>query len=249
NSSLLYTLGMAVAALPLATFIHLLFAFPDGHVEAKVDRAIVAAAYPAALLANLTSLLVDSTPTDNCPNCPANAFLVVDNKTATDVLGVFWNCVGGAFMIAAAIVLVRRWRASTAPARRILAPVYVGGLASVSLLGVGFSLSELSKAGDAIVTLGVPAFISGPYLLLLGLLRMRLARTSAVQMLQETQGTPSLDEAQAALRRTLNDPTLRFLVLEDGGDYVDADGRIADVPEESETVAVTRLVYEGRPIA
>src|SRR5262249_24161763 len=168
NSSLLYTLGMAVAALPLATFIHLLFAFPDGHVEAKLDRAIVAAAYPAALLANLTSLLVDSTPTDNCPNCPANAFLIVDNKTATDVLGVFWNCVGGAFMIAAAIVLVRRWRAATAPARRVLTPVYLGGLASLFLLALRFAVSDLTSAGDALVTVGLLGFISVPYLFLVG---------------------------------------------------------------------------------
>ena len=132
NSSVLYTLGMAVAALPLATFIHLLLAFPSGRLESKAERAIVWAAYPAALLANLTGLLVDTTPTDNCPKCPSNAFLVVDSNTTANALGVFWNCVGGALMLVTAIVLVRRWRAATTPARRVLTPVYIGGLASVS---------------------------------------------------------------------------------------------------------------------
>src|SRR4029450_430789 len=72
NSSLPYTLGMASGALSLAVFIHLLFAFPNGHLESRAERILVATGYPTALLANLTSLLVDSTPTDDCPKCPSN---------------------------------------------------------------------------------------------------------------------------------------------------------------------------------
>jgi PAS domain S-box-containing protein len=249
NSSLLYTLGMSVAALPLAAFIHLLFAFPNGRLESRAERAIVVAAYPAALLANVTSLLVDTTPTDNCAKCPANAFLVVDSDTATNVLGIFWNCVGGVFMLATAILLVRRWRAATKPARRVLTPIYVGGLASVSLLTLGFALSDLTSAGDAVVTLGLVAFISVPYLFLAGLLRTRLARTAAAKLLQESGEGPPLDDAEATLQRLLNDPSLRLLVREDGRCFVDTAGRAVDVPAESETVAVRRLEYEGETIA
>jgi PAS domain S-box-containing protein len=249
NSSLPYTLGMASGALSLAVFIHLLFAFPNGRLESRAERILVATGYPTALLANLTSLLVDSTPTDDCSNCPSNAFLIVDSHTAARVLTVFWSCVGGAFMVAAAVLLVRRWRASTAPARRVLAPVYVGGIASVSLLAVGFSLTEVTSAGDAVTTIGLIGFMSVPYLFLAGLLRTRLARTAATQLLQETGESPPLEEAETALRRLLNDPTLRLLVREDGGSYVDAGGRAVEAPEESATQAVTPLEYEGQPVA
>jgi PAS domain S-box-containing protein len=249
NASVPYTLGAAVGAVPLAVFVHLLFAFPNGHLESRAERILVASGYPIALLANLTSLLVDSTPTDDCSNCPSNAFLIAANDTIANALTVFWNCIGGAFMIVAAVLLVRRWRASTAPARRILVPVYVGGLASVLLLAVGFSLSQLSGgAGDAVVTVGLIAFMSVPFLFLAGLLRTRLARTGATQLLQETGESPSLEEAEANLRRLLNDPTLRLL-CEDLGGYVDSGGRPVEAPEESPAAAVTRLDYAGEPIA
>ena len=177
NSSLPFTLGVAAGALSLAVFVHLIFAFPNGHLESRAERVLVGLGYPTALLANLTVLPFDSTPTDNCPTCPSNAFLVSDSHTTASALTLFWNCVGGAFMIAAAILLVRRWRASSGPARRVLGPVYVGGLASVLLLAAGFALTELTSAGDALVTVGLIGFISVPYLFLAGLLRTRLARS------------------------------------------------------------------------
>ncbi len=249
NSSLPYTIGSALGALAVAVFVHLLFAFPNGRVEGKWPRLIVGAAYPAALLANLTSLLVDATPTDNCDKCPSNAFLVVDSDAAADALQVFWNLVGLAFMVAAAVVLAKRWRASTAPARRALTPVYVGGLASVTFVGLSFALTGLTGS-DAFGTFGTVAFVSVPFFFLAGLLRTRLARAGAAQLLQDTPETPSIEEAQAGLRRALNDPTLRLLVRDEERDgYVDASGRAADVPEESERTAVTRLAYEGRPLA
>ena len=155
NSSLPFTLGVAAGALSLAVFVHLIFAFPNGHLESRAERVLVGLGYPTALLANLTVLPFDSTPTDNCPTCPSNAFLVSDSHTTASALTLFWTCVGGAFMIAAAILLVRRWRASSGPARRVLGPVYVGGLASVLLLAAGFALTELTSAGDAFVTVGL----------------------------------------------------------------------------------------------
>jgi PAS domain S-box-containing protein len=250
DSSIPFTLGLSIGALPLAVFIHLLFAFPNGRLESSAERVIVALGYPTALLANLTSLLVDSTPTDtSCPKCPANALLVVDSETAANALTVFWNVVGGVFMIATAIVLVRRWRASTAPARRVLAPVYVGGVASVLILAVGFSLTQVTSAGQVVQSVGIIAFMSVPYLFLAGLLRTRLARTAATQLLQETGESPPLEEAEAALQRLLNDPTLRLLCREDDGRYVDTAGRPVEPPQESPSEAVTRLDYEGQPIA
>jgi len=250
DSSLPYTLGISVGALSLAVFIHLLFAFPNGHLESRAERVLVGLGYPAALLANLSVLPFDSTPTPDCRKCPSNAFLVTDSHTTAKALELFWSCVGGAFMIAAAVLVVRRWRASTAPARRVLGPVYLGGLASVSLLAVGFALSELTSAGNAVVGVGLIGFMSVPFLFLAGLLRTRLARAAATQLLQETSGSPPLEETEAGLRRVLNDPTLRLLVHEDdGGGYVDTDGRGVEPPPDSATEAVTPLEYQGEPIA
>jgi PAS domain S-box-containing protein len=251
NGSVLFTAGEALGAMSLAVLIHLLLAFPNGRLDGRWERVFVAAAYPAALLANVTSLLVDATPEDDCDACPSNAFLVHRSDTTSDVLQIFWNFVGLAFMVGAALFLAQRWRAATKPARRGLTPVYVGGLTSLLLIGLSFGLDHFSRGvSDVLGTIGSLAFISVPFLFLAGLLRMRLARTSAVQLLQETPEAPSLEEAQAGLRRALNDPTLRLLVHDPERDaYVDADGRPADVPSESEVTAVSRLTSDGRPIA
>jgi PAS domain S-box-containing protein len=250
DSSVLFTIGNLVAALPLAVFIHLLLAFPDGHVEGRWPRLIVAAAYPTALLAHLTGLTVDSTPQDDCTSCPSNAFLVGSNETAANALVVFWNLVGLAFMVAVAVILARRWRAATAPARRVLTPVYVGGVAAVLLLGVSFALDPVTDAAQIIGFVGFLSFLSVPFFFLAGVLRTRLSRSSALRLLQDTPERPTIDEAQAGLRRALNDPTLRLLVKdEDRGGYVDADGRLVEVPEESAREAVTWLASEGLPIA
>src|SRR5262245_54810119 len=250
NSSLLFTIGVLIGALPLAVFIHLLLAFPDGAVEGRRPRLIVAAAYPAALLANLTSLAVDSTPIADCPKCPSNAFLVGSNDTAANVLHVFWNLVGLAFMVVVAAILAKRWRAATAPARRVLTPVYVGGVAAVLLVGLSFALDPVTDAAQIIGFLGFLSFVSVPFFFLAGLLRTRLARAGAVQLLQATSDAPSIEEAQAAVRRALNDPTLRLLLKdEDRGGYVDADGHLVEVPDDSAREAVTRLAYAGLPIA
>jgi hypothetical protein len=153
-------------------------------------------------------------------------------------------------MLATATVLVRRWRASTGPARRVLAPVYVGGLISVLVVGLGLALDPITRFSSVVGSVGIVSFISVPYLFLAGLLRTRLARAGAAQLLQETPETPSLEEAQAALRRALNDPTLRLLVRDDeSGGYLDAEGRTVEVPDESPAEAVSRLVADGRPIA
>ena len=240
NASIPYTIGIAVGALPLAVFIHLLFAFPNGRVEGKWQRRIVIAAYPTALLATTVSLLVDSTPDDGCDGCPANAFLVVDSDSAASVLVLVGNLVGVAFMLATAVVLVKRWRAATAPARRVLAPVYVGGFVSVLLVGLSLALDPVTDFSNVVGTLGILSFVSVPFFFLAGLLRTRLARVGAAQLLQETPERQSYEEAEAGLRRALNDPTLRLLVRDDErGGYVDSGGRATEVPDESEVVAVS----------
>jgi PAS domain S-box-containing protein len=248
NDSLPFTIGHLVGALPLAVFIHLLCAFPNGRLESRLERVLVLSAYPTAVLASLTTLLVDSTPTDDCKRCPSNAFLVAEHHGVANALQVFWNSVGVVYFVVVGIVLIRRWRAATAPARRVLTPVYVGGIAAAALLSVGF-FAQVSGGGTAVSTVGIIAFMSVPYLFLAGLLRTRLARTAAAQLLQETAETPTLEETQASLRRMLSDPGLRLLVREHEDVYVDAMGRTVDVPTESGDLAVTMLAWEGDPVA
>ena len=129
-------------------------------------------------------------------------------------------------MIAAVVILVRRRHAATAAARRILDPVLVSG--AVTLVFVAVSLrprAGLEDGEQLAFFVGLVAFVSVPYFFLAGLLRFRLARSAAGELLQEVSETPTIEEAQDGLRRALHDPTLELAwwVPESGG-YVDQEG-------------------------
>ncbi len=244
-----FTTGMLVGALPLAGLVHLLITFPDGRMRTTRERWLVGLGYAAALLANLSSLFVDSSPMNNCKDCPANRLLIVDSHRAATVLSTFWDIVGLAFMLAVAIVLVSRWRAATAPGRRVLTPVYVGGMVSVLLVAAGFALEPLTSVGQGITFLGILAFATVPFLFLAGLLRTQLARTGAVRLIEGADAR-SAAEAEAGLRGALNDSSLRLLVWrEDGAGYMDTACEPAACPSETADTAVSKLVHDGRPLA
>ena len=61
---------------------------------------------------------------DPCPECspstPDNLFAVTDNGTASDLVLILASVVATGILAASATVLVRRWRAATAPARRAI---------------------------------------------------------------------------------------------------------------------------------
>ena len=65
-----FTVATAVGAVPLAGLVHLLVVFPGGRLTTTRERLLVYASYPIAVAANLSTILVDPTPQDNCDACP-----------------------------------------------------------------------------------------------------------------------------------------------------------------------------------
>ena len=250
DSSLPYTLGNAVGALSLAVFIHLLFAFPNGHLESRAERVLVGLGVSRGAAREPDGAAVRLDADRRLPEVPFERLprhrQPYDGERARAVLELRGRRVHD-----------RRRRPARAPLARVerarrgafSAPVYVGGLASLLIAGARLRAhrgDERRRHGPGV---GLIGFMSVPFLFLAGLLRTRLARTSATQLLQETGESPPLEEAEAALRRLLNDPTLRLLVREDGGGFVDTAGRSVEPPPASATEAVTPLEYEGEPIA
>ena len=89
--------------------------------------------------------------------------------------------------------------------------------------------------------------MSVPFLFLAGILRTRLARTVAAQILQETPELADAEEAEDALRAALNDPTLRLLLWEPERRGLRRHRRAGRSSRPGATGV--RLEHEGEPLA
>ena len=69
DSPLVFTLGLALAPLWSGPLVHLLIAFPTGHVAAGLERALVRLGYAIPLLSPF-GLLFLASPSQDCPCMP-----------------------------------------------------------------------------------------------------------------------------------------------------------------------------------
>jgi hypothetical protein len=117
DRSLPYTIGYVDGALIGAFFVHLVLAFPSGRLETKTERRVAAGMYVFALVLQPALLLFDDLHGLKCDACPANAFLVDRNETLAVVLGLPTLAFVLGLLVGVVVILVRRWRAATAPLR------------------------------------------------------------------------------------------------------------------------------------
>ena len=144
-------------------------------------------------------------------------------------------------------VLVRRWRRASTALRRLLLPVYVAGSATLLVLLTSNLLSTFSTtASDALGHTFLVFFAAVPMAFLLGILRSRLARGSAADLVVAIgHGTPMRD----AIAEALGDPSLEVgYCVDDGRRLVDRDGRRFDLPAEGSGRAVTTVEHDGRRV-
>jgi PAS domain S-box-containing protein len=250
NDSNLWTLGYVLGALWAAVFVHALLAYPSGRLGATWERAVVIGGYLLAGLAEITVAIFEPDPA-SCSDCPANAILISDNHTAATVALTVVQVLAVVFLLSVAILLVVRWRAATAVARRLLGPVLLAGGTSIALLAISIGLEPASETTSEVVAIvAAIAFLAVPFLFLSGLLRSRLARAAVGRMLVEMPEGATPEEAQDNLRRALGDPSLELLYwLPDRDVYVDVHGSASELPEADSARAVTSIEYEDRVVA
>jgi signal transduction histidine kinase len=212
----------------VAVVAHLLVVFPDGRARTSRQRRLVAAAYLLASVGYLVTLLGTA------------ANIIVDVAAGATALGIL-------------VDLIARWRAASAPARRVLAPImWTGPL----VLAVVLALLALDSGGpwaawlEELLHWAPLAFASVPVAFLAGLLRTRLHRGVVAELVVELAAHPTPAAVQAALSRALGDPSLTVAFwLPTEHRYVDTDGRAVDLGSLPEPRTVTVLEEGGRPMA
>jgi signal transduction histidine kinase len=246
--------GLALHFAPLAAVVvvHILVAYPSGHLRTRYDRAVVGMVYALVLgSAVLTALLWQPDPSCSSAFCPQNILLVWPGNDLADAIG--WAVNLAVPLIGAAVVLAvwRHWRAAAPAARRVLLPVVVAVPAYYAVYAVTHVSTALdlpltsamhlpSLAVDAIVPLGV----------LLGVLRLRLDRGRVAGLVVELgRGVPA-GGLRDVLARALGDPTLQLAFATPGGaGYIDGSGHAIQLTGDQPGRAVARIERDGEALA
>ena len=250
NNSLLFTLGYVFGGVFIAVFIHALLAFPRGYLETRLVYAIVAVAYLALTAGSLLASFFDNVQ-DDCPDCPQNAFMIVDWPNAVSAIDTVLIAIGIPALLASLYVFRRRWVAASAPLRRVLLPVYIAAGVTILFLTAGLIVEPFSdQAGSVIFWIVTVAFACVPLAFIAGLLSGRLAREGVGQLVLELGRPHAPGELREALARALGDPTVRLAYwIPETQSFVDLNGQPIELPEGRGEELATMVERDGEPVA
>lgn len=253
NQEWLFVVGALVNALPLVLYGQLLLGFPDGRLESRPAKVVVALAYVNAIAVQLGVLMLIP---DLCPGCPTNPLALLSNPAAGRTLGWAQGIVGLALIAAALVILAARWHRASAAQRRVMAPVlgtapilYLATLTLLSTrLGYPQSYSTSSLILEWIFTFAATASALG---CLVGLLRSSLDRAGVAELVVRLSRVARPGELQQALAAALHDPSLSVLYwLPEQDRFVDAQGHPAALPTSAGNGRAATLVErDGTRIA
>jgi signal transduction histidine kinase len=256
DNALPFTLGILLSNLYVATAIQLVLAFPTGRLATAFDRRLVWATYACVTVGFLPPLMttdVASSFGGKC-DCPENLLLIESHPSFANAWFDGLSVVGIALLLGVLGRLVGRWRAAGPPLRRVITPVAAAGGALMLMLS-GVLLLDLLGAshdliGDGYYATLIP-FGLVPYLFLGSLAQARMLRGGAVGQLVARIGGPlGAGDLRDALARALNDPSLELAYwLPESEQYVDAEGKRVELPEQGSRRAVSDVTHDGRRVA
>jgi signal transduction histidine kinase len=239
----LFTIGAAFDLLPAAFFLHVILAFPNGHLRSRFERLLVVGAYGSAIGLQLVKMLLGAFgPRDLLELWPSpGASAYVQHVQLFSLSAICLAGVG---------VLVARRQLEGRSRRRSLAlliDLFAIGLVMIAVLFVdgdlnGPAFQPIQRA--TLVVIGL-----SPIVFLVGLLDARLARSAVGDLMIELRANPAHADLRNALARALRDPSLTLAYwLPDFQAYVDPDGREIELPE-GEGRAAMLIDRDGRRVA
>ena len=209
DDSLLWTIGIALSAIPAGFLIHLLIAYPNGRLESRRELILVVIGYVLVAEAHFVLLPFDPDPL-SCADtgCPSNAFLVSDNQTWRELATWAVQLVAVAYLAAVVATLVGRAKHASPAARRAMAPVLLTGATTLFLFALSVGLRSLSETASTVLEWAASVVVIGvPLFFLIGLLKGRLARADISRVLAEEPA----GGVQERMRDLLHDPSAELL--------------------------------------
>ena len=256
-----FTIGRTLGAVAIGYAVLLALIFPDGRLEERGARRVLAWTVAATGVVWTAALVLAETLPAGGPlipcfeDCPANAAQVVEvNPDPSRALGLAYGVVCAAIGLAVAAVLLRRLRAATPLRRRAIGPVLAVIPPVCISMGAYVLVREVAPDSGLLDPLGwlvKGSFVLFPCLILVGLIRGRMLAASA---LEELVGRVSRERSPAgveeAMRGALRDPSLELLFWSSRTrGYVDAHGGDVRLPGGNAGPSVTRIDRDGQPVA
>ena len=212
NHALPFTIGGLLVGAQNAVALHLLLTLPDGRLETRGDRALVALVYGVTVASKvLPNLFFDCTNAFGL-GCPGNLLAVRADPDLVLLLDRWWGAAGAAVVALVGLRLALRWWGSGPTRRRVLSAPLVAAVPMLVVAVVG--LLQLAERFGGVATLLDPLALSLlPVGVLLGVLRSQ-ARSGVVGSLV-TAVEPRSDDARERLEpllaRALGDPSVLLL--------------------------------------
>jgi signal transduction histidine kinase len=223
-------------------FVALILSFvTGGRLLSRIDRAIVAWVFVVAFVLDVFSMLFVEQP--------GNVLLAFPSEKLYGVVDTMQRSIRIGLILAICVVIARRWRAASRPRRRALLPSVAG--CACLLMFLWLLVTDLVKGprSQFMIVLAYSSMLVVPAAFLAGLLRSRLARGGLAQLFRELNGMRG-EALQAALGRTLGDPTLVLAYCLAGSPgHADAAGRPVLVPPVTPDRASVPIERDGREVA
>ncbi len=215
-----------------ALIAHIALTYPTGHLRSRLDRAVLWITYGTLGSITAIALLAFPRPRPGC-DCPWVPH-VVPNVALFQRMYDLSQQVAFVLVPLFLVAVVLRWRQASRAERRALLPLWI----AVTLLAIVFLIGAFSPIAD---TTGDPfsyllwelrgvISIAVPILFLWGLLSERLARSAVGDLVVELDRPLPPEDLEAALARSLRDPTLHIVYAIDDGRWVDCDGKPVSEP-------------------
>src|SRR5215217_4698423 len=217
SASLPYSVGRLAAWIVVPIVIYLTLAFPEGRLEARIDRqlfrfCIVLAVFLYAGSCLFIEAFPAQTPWATCrADCPANAFMLLDREPAVmkAVVQPLREGLTVILMLGVIATLVYRGRVASPMRRRAIRPMIAMGVASAASLA-GFLIvrraapeSASAESLGQLWSLTVPG-MAGAFLV--GIVRQRMLLGDTLLALnRDVQRRLDLSDTRATLARTLGD--------------------------------------------
>lgn len=226
--------------------------YPTGFLQSRRVRWLaVIATTQVVVMGLLVTAYLD--PTRCHPGtCSANPFFFITDQGVADGIYLVRQVTGILLWVAFAALVVVRYVSGTHAARRQLTPVWVAGLliAGSGIASVTIATIAGHEAGSSYdFWIGWAVSMAPPLIFLVGLLRQRLDRAAIAGFVEEIAGGVSIGGLRDAFARLAGDPELAIAFPLDGGGYVDAEGRILELPGDDAPRIATPIQRDARAVA
>jgi signal transduction histidine kinase len=244
HSSPLFTAGIWIGDAWVVLFVCFLLAVPHGHLMRGFDLVIVGLFALMAFPLELAWLLFFETG-----GSPENALVVWPNAGVADHIDSAQRALITVASVVLAITLTRRWIVASPPLRRAIVPTLVGAV-GILLGSVAVALDKFQIEFETAGWLVLGAYVAIPLVVLGGILRARLARSTVADIFVELRAEPSPDELRDALARALGDPSLELAYwLPQFRSWSDFEGREVALPPDGSDRATTMIDRNSEHIA